>query len=233
MNLSGILPNIFLVFKDKSTYKYLVPGAVVTLFYGSFMFSMGWLSEERNVSDEALSWSAKLIYWLTSGAKWFTTMLFEFIVITLFSPIMALLSERVETNITGNQFEFSLSRFIAELLRTVGILVSGFVLSSLVILVWSLVAWIGDLKTITPYIVFVIKAFFIGFNYVDYSLERHSVSIRRSWIYAINRPLKMLIPGVIFSFLFFVPVLGVMLAPFITTIIATLLWIAESQTKKD
>jgi CysZ protein len=229
MNLSGVFSNMLIVLKDKNTYKYLVPGAVVTLFYSSFMYSMGWLSEGRTASEEALSWSAKIIYWLTSGAKWFTTMLFEFVVITLFSPIMALLSESVETTISGNQFAFSFTRFLSELFRTLGILISGFLFSSLVMLIWSLVAWIGDLKTITPYIVFLIKAFFIGFNYVDYSLERHSVSIKRSWIYAVNRPLKMLIPGIIFSFLFFIPVLGVMFAPFITTIIATLLWIDESK----
>lgn len=231
MNLSFVFTNFLLVLRNQDIYKYLIPGALVTLLYGTFMWSMGWLSADSVVNSDDLAWSAKLIYWFTSGVRWFSTMLFEFVVITLFSPIMAMLSERVDSIVTGDKYTFSAQRFLKELLRTIGILLSAFLFSSAVMLIWSMVSWIGDLKLITPYIVFVIKAFFIGFNYIDYSLERNLVSIPHSWRYALRRPITMLLVGSVFSLVFALPVLGVMLAPFIATIIATLLWLGEQQKK--
>ena len=231
MNLSFVFANFIQVLRNQEIYKYLIPGAVVTLFYGTFMWSMGWLSADPVVNTDDLAWSAKLVYWFISGVRWFSTMLFEFVVITLFSPIMAMLSERVDSILTGGKYTFSVQRFLKELLRTIGILLSAFLFSSAVMLLWSMVSWIGDLKAMTPYIVFVIKAFFIGFNYIDYSLERNLVSIPHSWRYALSRPITMLLVGSIFSLIFALPVLGVMFAPFIATIIATLLWLGEQQKK--
>jgi CysZ protein len=232
MKISNISFNLFSILKDKSTYKYIIPGALVTLIYASFLWSMGWFGDTSTVSSDNLSWSAKILFWLTSGVKWFTTMLFEFVVITLFSPIMAMLSEHVETSLTGEKFVFSISRFVRELLRTLGILFTGFLFSALVMLIWALISWIGDLSKITPYIVFVIKAFFIGFNFMDYSLERHQVSVGKSWVYGLNRPVQMLLTGAFFSLFFAIPVLGVMLAPFLTTILATLVWVESKASDK-
>jgi CysZ protein len=231
MNLSFVFANFLPVLRNQDIYKYLIPGAVVTLLYGTFMWSMGWLSTDPVVNSDDLAWSAKLIYWFTTGVRWFSTMLFEFVVITLFSPIMAMLSERVESIVTGKNYAFSVQRFVKELLRTIGILVSGFIFSTAVILIWSMVSWIGDFQAITPYIVFVIKAFFIGFNYVDYSLERNMIPVAHSWRYAVKRPIMMLVTGSTFSIIFAAPVFGVMFAPFIATIFATLLFLAE-RTKK-
>jgi CysZ protein len=195
------------------------------------MWSMGWLGQDEVANTEELSWSSQLLFWFTNGAKWFTSMLFEFVVITLFSPIMAMLSEHIETSIRGNEFQFSFARFISELLRTIGILISGFVFSFFVVLIWNLIAWIGDLSLFTPYIVFVIKAFFIGFNFMDYSLERNFVSVGKSWQYALRQPLIMLIVGAVFSAIFSIPILGVFLAPFLATVLATVIWLSAVPEK--
>lgn len=225
--------NFFEMLTFKSVYRYLIPGAVVTLIYGSFMWSMGWIGEAPDVNTSELGWSAKLIYWLTSGAKWFSTMMFEFVVITLFSPVMALLSEHIENILNEKEYPFTIQRMITELLRTVGILVTGFIFSFIVIMLWNLIAWIGDLKAITPYIVFIFKAFFIGFNFFDYTLERNQVSIGKSWRYAINHPIFMLFVGAVFSIIFAIPILGVMTAPFIATILATMLWFHQKRPKRQ
>ncbi len=223
--VTRVVQQLFMVLRSSSTYKYLIPGAFVTLVYASFLWGSGIseLTEEGN--PESLSWSSKLVYWLSSSALWFSTLLFEFLVITLFSPFMAALSEHVDTSTTGRAYSFSFSRFLRDLARTLGILITGFIFSSLVMLIWNLFAWIGDFKVITPYIIFIIKAFFIGFNYVDYSLERDGIAVRKSWQYALRRWIFMLLIGGVFSLLFSVPILGVLLAPFAATILATTVYI--------
>lgn len=228
MNISAMLNDIIKILKDSSVYKYLIPGFLLTLIYGSFMWSIGAYDSTEVVNTETLGWFAKLSYWLLSGVKWFTQMLYEFSVITLFSPIMALLSERCETILTGREYAFSFERFMKELLRTIGILTTGFVFSSLVIGLWFLISWIGNLSTLTVYIVFILKAFFIGFNFVDYSLERNMISIGKSWRYGISKPVVMIVIGSFFSVIFFVPLLGAMFAPFLATVIATVYFVKKS-----
>lgn len=229
MNIARISQNLVKILSDKATYKYLIPGAVVTLIYGSFVCSL----PDTTESAEDLSWFEKIVNWFISSLSLFANMVFEFVVITLFSPLMAMLSEYVETRLTGKIFEFSMSRFVTEILRTIGILITGFIFSFLAITVWQLVAWIGELNTITPYILLVLTAFFIGVNFMDYSLERHLVTVGQSWSYALRRPVRMLLVGAVFSALFAIPILGVMLAPFVATILATLIWLDEKGSEKQ
>jgi CysZ protein len=221
MTISAIVNDSIKILKDKSVYKYLIPGFIMTLFYISFMWSIGAYRTDVDVSTEELGFFAKIGFWFFSGVKWFTQMLYEFTVITLFSPIMALLSERCETIISGREYPFTLARFIKELLRTLGILTTGFIFSSIVMGLWFLVAWIGNLSVISPYILFVLKAFFIGFNFVDYSFERNMISIGKSWRFGISKPFVMIVIGSVFSIIFLIPFIGPMFAPFLVTVLAT------------
>lgn len=233
MNLTRIWNDTLKILKDISIYKYLIPGVIITLVYVSFMWSIGVYDHTEEVDTTALGWLGKLSLWLMSGVKWFTTMLFEFMVITLFSPIMAMLSERCDTILTGREYDFTLDRFIKELLRTIGILATGFLFSSIVMGLWFLISWIGNLSVISPYILFVLKAFFIGFNFLDYSFERNMIPIGKSWRYGISKPLVMISFGAIFSLIFFIPILGVMLAPFVTTIISTIHFVDDKAYQEN
>jgi CysZ protein len=225
MNLTLMWNDTLKILKDNSIYKYLIPGFIISLVYVSFMWSIGAYNQTDEVDTTTLGWFGKLSFWLISGVKWFTTMLFEFTVITLFSPIMALLSERCDTILTAREYEFTLERFMKELLRTIGILATGFLFSSIVMGLWFLISWIGNLSAISPYILFVLKAFFIGFNFLDYSFERNMIPINKSWRYGISKPLVMISFGAAFSLIFFIPIVGVMLAPFVCTILATVYYI--------
>ena len=229
MNWNLLYENTLKILKDSSIYKYLIPGFIVTLIYVSFMWSIGAYDSVNEVNTEELGFFTKIGYWFKSGVLWFTQMLFEFTVITLFSPIMALLSERCDTILTGREYAFNFERLMQELIRTIGILATGFIFSSIVMGLWFLIAWIGNLSEISPYILFVLNAFFIGFNFVDYSLERNMVPIGRSWKYAIENPLMMMAFGALFSLLFMLPLIGAMLAPFLTTIFATVYFLRKGK----
>ena len=64
---------------------------------------------------------------------------------------------------------------------------------------------------------------------MDYSLERNMVPIGRSWKYAIANPLVMISFGALFSLLFMLPLIGAMLAPFLTTIFATVYFLRKGK----
>lgn len=225
LNFTKIFPQLVQILRDQATYKYLIPGAVVTLVYASFIYSTGLIEVDPNANVDDLSWTGKMVHWLSTATLLFTTLIFEFVIITLFSPLMAMLAEHTETSINGKIFNFSFAKMLRDLMRTVGILFTGFVFSVLVILVWKLISWIGNIHVITPYIILIVKAFFIGFSFIDYSLERQGYSISSSWKFAINKTVLMLVIGGLFTLIFSIPIFGVMFAPFVTTIVATLLFL--------
>jgi uncharacterized protein involved in cysteine biosynthesis len=113
-----------------------------------------------------------------------------------------------------------------------GIVISALLLSWIALGIWTIFTWFLPFPGWTNVaIVFIIKAFFFGFNYVDYSLERYLISIPKSWRYAFGNPVMMIVIGVVFSAVFAIPYLGVMLAPFVATLFSNAYW-HEKETIK-
>lgn len=224
MNPGKIASDFWLLVKTKSLYVYMIPGMLVTVIYLSLGFIFGWFQNDPTPLSELGFW-AKIWHWFVSGTKWFSQMLYELTVITFFSPVMAMLSESCDTKLTGRKFDFSVERFFYELMRTIGIVITALVFSGIVFGLWRIVTLILPfLSFVDVYIIFILKAFFIGFNFIDYSLERHHISIRKSWIYGIKNPLIMIVIGAFFSILITIPFIGVMLAPFYSTLFSNSIW---------
>ncbi len=224
MNIGKIASDFWLLMKTKRLYVYMIPGLVVTVIYLFLGFVFGWFDADTVHSEELGFW-AKIWHWLVSGTKWFSRMLYELTVVTFFSPIMAMLSERCDTTLSGRKFDFSIERFFYELMRTIGIVVTALVFSGVVLGLWKIVTFfLPFLSFIDVVIIFVLKAFFIGFNFIDYSLERYHVSIGKSWIYGIKNPIIMIVLGAFFSVIIALPYIGVMLAPFYATLLSNALW---------
>lgn len=224
MNINQLSRDFIQVFKDASIYKFLIPGIIATIFFSGILALLGGDETAEVANPEVVSWWQTSVNAVISGVRWFSQMLFEFTVITLFSPFMAMLSERTAYILTGKSVPFSIGRFIKEISRTIGILISGFILSSLLIGILNLFSFLLDLSQLHPALVFIIKAFFIGFNYFDYALERDLVPIKASWKYASQNPFYMLLAGLIFSALFIIPYLGICLAPFVATIFTSVVY---------
>lgn len=57
------------------------------------------------------------------------------------------------------------------------------------------------------------------------------ISIGKSWKWAISKPITMIVFGTIFSLIFIIPFVGAMLAPFLTTVLASVYFI-ENKVEK-
>jgi len=224
MNYKSILRDFFSLAQSRSVYIYMIPGLVVTFVYLLLGLLFGWFDADSSNVQVFGFWD-KIWYSIVSGTKWFSRMLYELTVITLFSPVMAMLSEKCDSLLTNRKFDFTIQRFIYELLRTLGIVATAFIFSALVFLLWKMFTWILPFLSFADmYVVFVLKAFFIGFSFFDYSLERYHVSIVKSWNYGVKNPILMMLLGAFFSLVFAIPVFGAMLAPFYTTLLSNAIW---------
>lgn len=160
-----------------------------------------------------------------------TVFLYQFFVITLLSPFHTLLSEKVETKITSERFPFSWEKIVSDVVRTLGIVILGGLFYLLLKLIWLFVAWVFGLDFLSPYVTFLLISFFTGFNSYDYSLERHDVSVLKSWKFGQKYMSYMLLSGSLFGLIMLLPTIGVVLAPVVLTMSSTVVFIRLKQRK--
>ncbi len=90
---------------------------------------------------------------------------------------------------------------------------------------WWLISIMIGIHFLNEGIFFMIAAFFYGFSFYDYSLERHREGIGGSMNYALSNKLNLLLSGTIFLVLYNIPLIGVIIAPVLTTILSIIVYL--------
>lgn len=157
--------------------------------------------------------------------------LYQFTIITLLSPFHTVLSERVEFHENGKLFKSNFTKFFNDLARTIGVAILGGLIYFSLFLLWSFLAWIFGLTFLSPFVSAILIGFFTGFNSYDYALERHNVKVKDSWRYAFNNPLQMILTGLIFTALLYIPIIGVVIAPVLLTMVGTINYLKLKEEK--
>lgn len=109
-----------------------------------------------------------------------------YLVLIVMSPIYSWLSERTETFLSGRKYPFRFRRFMWEISRGIMIAVRNAVvqfLISVTCLLWSFVPVLGWLS---PFALFISSAYFYGFSFIDYAIERKHLDVKESVRY-VNR----------------------------------------------
>ena len=151
--------------------------------------------------------------------------------LAVMSPVMALLSERVDSIVTGNKFPFNGQQIVREIFRGIALALRNLFLE--LFLVWGLLflnlligIFVPPLVVITSpvtsVLIFFIGAYFYGFSTMDYTNERRKRKMGES--IRITRKYKGVAAGngTIFSILFLVPGIGTAIATITCTVAATL-----------
>jgi uncharacterized protein involved in cysteine biosynthesis len=208
------------LFKQLSKGKYLLyflPGVIVSLFFGFIFFITNSL-EGSSVSffDSALGFIELIV-----------EQIFIFTVVTLLSPFNSALSEKFDTDLTGQSFVFSLGRLLKDFLRMI---VLSFLLVlmefGLIGIIWLLTKLLG-LGSLNPYVFFFLSSFFVGIAFYDASLERHIFGISRSLSFATKHWFSMFLTGVFFQLIFIIPFIGIFTAPVIATMLGTYVFLKQ------
>lgn len=212
---------------------YIIPSLVVAFIFFGIFNTISNLGESAETLD-----SVPLVgSWLVSGVKstlsfidMLTMLVFQFFILTLLSPVSCLLSEKVDETHSGNNFPFDFGQFVLDLIRALFIvLLSTFAYMFFVFLWWLISKFIPNFpgfSYIDSFMYFCISAFFLGFSFYDFSLERHKVNFFYSWGFAFEKMGYMIVTGALFSLIFLIPKgIGIILAPFFVTIVSTLVYL--------
>lgn len=214
--------------KIGKNWLYILPSLLVAfLFYGIFSFFDAIESTSQSVSDLPLlgSYVSDGISKTVGFFFWVTDAFYKFLILTLLSPVNCLLSEAIDNQVTGAKFDGGIARILREIGRAIGLLLFSMLLNFVVIGAWYLLAWITGFHVLDELIYFFITAFFIGFSFYDFSLERYGVGFFGTIAYGFDHLLYMLITGFLFSLIYLIPQLGLIFAPFLITILSTVVYL--------
>lgn len=155
----------------------------------------------------------------------------KFIVLIVCSPIMALLSERVDEIHAGKKFPFQFGQFIHDIFRGIRVTLRNMFLETAILLACMLIGWIPVLGWIVVPFLYIIGWYFLGFNMMDYTYERRKLKISEGAVFTRKHKGIAVGNGMIFSFLLMIPFAGIALAPILSVVAATLATI-ETMEKK-
>ena len=113
----------------------------------------------------------------------------RYILIILISPVLSIVSERVEKVLTGNKYKFNLKQLIKDIKRTINLAIRNIffefgivygVAIVLYIVFWILSAPNETAKFVSDQFAIVVAFYYYGFGFIDFMNERRRLTIKES-----------------------------------------------------
>lgn len=147
----------------------------------------------------------------------------KYVTLIILSPVLAYLSEKVETIITGNEYPFNTAQFLKDVWRGVLLALRNMIIE----FVWVIGLWVATfmipiLIPFTAIVLFIVSAYYYGFSMIDYTNERKRLSISKSIHYIRKHKGLTLGNGVVYQLFVSIPFFGAIVAPITAVVAATL-----------
>jgi CysZ protein len=146
--------------------------------------------------------------WIIGGA------VVKYLTLLLMSPMLSRLSEVIEEKISGKKFGFTISQFMKDVVRGISITLRNMFYEYLFIVAGIVISFVFPPFALPVSIILVfISSYYYGFTMMDYSCERHRMSVREGTVFIKKH--KALICGIGFCLwaLYMIPtIIGTLIA---------------------
>ena len=188
-----------------------------------------WIQKMQN---SWLSWFvifAQVILHLVLMLFYFS--LFKYLFLIIGSPLFAYLSEKTEAIMEGNDFPFSFTQLLKDIVRGIRIALRNMLWQTVYAVSIFILAFIPVIGWITPLIGLMVECYYLGFSMLDYSSERHKLSTSQSIAFIGKHKGLAIGNGMVFFLMHLIPVLGWVLAPGYAVIAATISLYGDKENK--
>lgn len=147
----------------------------------------------------------------------------EYFILTLLSPFLSLLSEKVEFYLTGKSYSYKVRDNVRFIYRGLKISIRAFVKQLGILCITLIVGLLLPIpiQMFIPIIFFVIQCYYTGLFFMDYTLERYKSDVNETFDFVENRKSYVVFIGLLFSLLSSIPILGIIIAPILSCVTAT------------
>jgi CysZ protein len=237
----------------KLWWYFLYPAVLmIVLLIGGFWSAMGLgnyladlltdlIPDDVQSGYEWLNTALHWIIWVLKGIAGFVIWFFAFLlfmkyiryfVLILCSPMMALLSERVDEIVTGKTYPFHFGQFVKDILRGILVALRNLFFETAITLGLMIIGWIPVIGWLTIPFLWMIGWYFLGFNIMDYTYERRKWGISQGAVFTRKRKGIAVGNGMIFSLMLIIPFLGMIVAPVLSSVAGTLATLEALEEKK-
>jgi CysZ protein len=180
----------FFIKKHKMWWYFLIPILLfVAMYYLGYTFQ-DMQNSSRATDNDGIFRSAWLfflrtLYWLLA------LVIFNFmryIIIIMISPLLSVVSERVERLVTGNVYKFNLVQLIRDVKRTINLAIRNIIWEfGIIALIYAasyVILYIFQIVFLAKYVATILSMFvafyYYGFGFIDYINERRRMTIQQS-----------------------------------------------------
>ena len=176
-----------------------------------------WLLSVLGFEDASAGFFSKAIsFVITYLFKFIFFMTFMYvggyIVLAVMSPALAFISEMTEKKITGKDYPFSGEQWMRDMVRGLVIVIRNLLIETGIIIAVFIIGFIpvlGQIFSLFGFIfLFIVSAYFYGFSFLDYCMERRKMSIRDSVHFIRKNKGLAISTGGIFAFCLMIPLCG-------------------------
>ncbi|MDL2252233.1 EI24 domain-containing protein [Odoribacter sp. OttesenSCG-928-J03] len=170
-----------------------------------------------------LQWLGKfvgLIIWLSFRIFYFITFvsLGGYVLLILMSPLYSWLSEYTEAYLTGTKYPFSMERLLREMIRGISLVIRNMFFQLLITFLIFLCSFIPFVGLFSPFLLFGVAAYFYGFSFVDYAIERRKLSVRESIRYINHNKALVVGIGSVFALAILIPWFNLIACGFVSVL---------------
>lgn len=168
---------------------------------------------------------------VTSFSSWiagfiiiiFGIIIYKHLLLALSAPFMTPVSEKVEAYLTGKPIiiDDTNSGFITQLMRSLRLNSRNLLKELAITLPLMILSFIPAIGIIAMVLIFYFQSYYAGFGNMDYTLERH-LNYKESKEFVKQNKGLAVGNGVVFTFMLFIPFIGIMLTLPISTVAATI-----------
>lgn len=235
------LKSISYVNKNNLRRYYLISGLIniiiFILFIGFGKIFYDWLKPiitnnlSQYIYEFLLSSFAIIITFLLTFIFFFVT--YKNISLIIMSPFLSKISLKVEFIKNGKQYNFTNKDELRFIWRAIKLNLKAFLIEFSLVVFLVLLGLIPLLGFITVPLIFIIQSFFSGFGFMDPVFERHLYSDKQSFKFALKHFSATAILGFYHNLTMLIPVLGICIAPVLTTVASTNKLLQLMEVKND
>lgn len=222
------------ILKNKLGWYFLFPFLLNALLFAIGFYSVvTWGDQLVNHLNEWMgidSWDFWGASFVAGSIKWFVWLILRllffliyaylggYIIIILLSPVFALLSEKTENILTNSSTPFNIRQFLKDIRRGVLLAIRNLTIELLLTLALFILSFIPVVGYFTAIVLFLVSAYFYGFSFIDYTLERQRLDIHHSVRFIRSNKGLAIGNGFVFCLVLMIPFIGVSIAGFISII---------------
>ncbi|WP_065220324.1 MULTISPECIES: EI24 domain-containing protein [Butyricimonas] len=240
-----------LLFSGHFSYFLLFPVFIIVVLFiaGNYAVSCigGGLSE--TVEQQIMEWISGISWlsWLSGTVGFIVRLLVRalyyilfisfggYVVMVVMSPVYSWLSERTEAHLSGKEYPFNFGQLMWEIGRGIVISLRCMIFQFILTVILFFLSFIPLVGLVTPVLTFGVSAYFYGFAFMDYAVERKRFRVKESVRYMRHNAGMVVAIGTVFTLALMIPFIRVIVCCFVSllSVIAGTVVVDESLNKKN